>query len=94
MSKPNEPIKKELLAIPEYLIKLGSYITIGPHGRVPLNYVVELDLAKDKAVLERIKADPQFAERFAVSCVTPMKLADVEKMKTGKVVITMKEAKA
>ena len=94
MSKPTEPIKKELLAIPEYLVKVGSYITIGPHGVIPLNYVVQIDLAKDRAVLERIKADPQFAERFTVSAVTPVKLADVEKMKTGKVVITMKEAKA
>jgi hypothetical protein len=93
MSKPTESIKKELV-IPEYLVKIGSYITIGPHGKIPLNYVVEIDLAKDRAVIDRIKADPQFAERFTVSAVTPVKIADVEKMKTGKVVITMKEAKA
>lgn len=94
MSKPTALKKKEYLAIPEYLVKVGSYIKIGPRGPIPLNYVVEIDLFKDRAVLERIKADPQFAERFTVSTVTPAKLADIEKMKTGKVVITMKEAEA
>jgi hypothetical protein len=92
MSKP-EPIKKELVGIPAYLIKLGSYIQIGPHGPIPINYVVQIDLAKDKAVLERIKADAQFAERFTVSVMTPVKLEEAEKMKTGTVVITLKAKK-
>ena len=75
MSKPTEPIKKkELVGIPEYLVKLGSYIEIGPHGRIPLNYVIQIDLAKDRAVIDRIKGDPQFAERFTVSAITPLKL--------------------
>jgi hypothetical protein len=82
--------KKEIVAIPEYLVKLGSYIVIGPHGKIPLNYVVQIDLAKDKAVLERIKNDPQFAKRFNVSCVTPLKIEELEKMKSGTVAITLK----
>jgi len=82
--------KKKLVGIPEYLIKVGSYIQIGPHGIIPLNYVVEIDLAKDRAVLERIKSDPQFAERFTVSAMTPVKLEDLEKMKAGTVAITLK----
>ena len=81
---------KEIVNIPEYLVKLGSYIVIGPHGKIPLNYVVQFDLAKDKAVIDRIKGDPQFAERFTVSAITPLKLADIEKMKTGTVAITLK----
>ena len=91
MSKPTESIKKKELAIPEYLVKLGSYIVIGPHGKIPLNYVVQFDLTKDKAVIERIKSDPQFAKRFNVSCITPLKLEDLEKMKAGTVAITLKE---
>ena len=83
--------KKELVAIPEYLVKLVSYIVIGPHGKIPLNYVVQIDLAKDKAVIERIKSDPQFAKRFNVSSVTPLKLEELEKMKAGTVAITLKE---
>ena len=81
---------KEIVAIPEYLVKLGSYIVVGPHGKIPLNYVVQFDLAKDKAVVERIKSDPQFAKRFNVSCVTPLKVEELEKMKTGTVAITLK----
>jgi len=91
MSKPTESIKKKELAIPEYLVKLGSYIVIGPHGKIPLNYVVQFDLTKDKAVIERIKSDPQFAKRFNVSCITPLKLEDLEKLKSGTVAITLKE---
>jgi hypothetical protein len=96
MSKPTESVKKkELVGIPEYLVKLGSYIEIGPHGVIPLNYVVQIDLVKDRAVIERIKGDPQFAERFTVSAMTPLKLEDAEKMKTGTVAITLKaKAKA
>ena len=91
MSKPNESVKKkELVGIPEYLVKLGSYIEIGPHGKIPLNYVIQIDLAKDRAVIDRIKGDPQFAERFTVSTMTPLKLGDIEKMKTGTVAITLK----
>jgi hypothetical protein len=48
-------------------------------------------LAKDKAVIERIKSDPQFAKRFKVSSITPLKLEDLEKMKAGTVAITLKE---
>jgi hypothetical protein len=83
--------KKEIVGIPEYLVKLSSYIVLGPHGKIPLNYVVQFDLAKDKAVIERIKSDPEFAKRFNVSCVTPLKLEDLEKMKSGTVAITLKE---
>ena len=83
--------KKNIVNIPEYLVKLGSYIVLGPHGKVPLNYVVQFDLAKDKAVIERIKSDPQFAKRFNVSFITPLKLEDLEKMKSGTVAITLKE---
>jgi hypothetical protein len=82
--------KKEIVAIPEYLVKLGSYIVVGPHGKVPLNYVVQFDLAKDRAVIERIKNDPQFAKRFTVSAITPLKLEELEKMKSGTVAITLK----
>jgi hypothetical protein len=91
MSKPTEAIKNKELSIPEYLVKLGSYIVIGPHGKIPLNYVIQIDLIKDKAVIERIKSDPQFAKRFNVSSVTPVKLEDLGKMKTGTVAITLKE---
>jgi hypothetical protein len=90
MSKPTESIKNKELAIPEYLVKLGSYIVIGPHGKIPLNYVIQIDLAKDKDVIERIKGDPQFAKRFNVSCITPLKLEELEKMKSGTVAITLK----
>ena len=83
--------KNELVNIPEYLVKLGSYIVIGPHGKIPLNYVVQFDLAKDKAVIDRIKSDPQFAKRFNVSSVTPLKLEEMEKMKSGTVAITLKQ---
>lgn len=92
MSKPTEAVKKkDLVGIPEYLVKLGSYIVIGPHGKIPLNYVVQFDLAKDRAVIDRIKGDPQFAKRFNVSCITPSKVEDLEKMKAGTVAITLKE---
>ena len=83
--------KKPIVEIPEYLVKLGSYIVVGPNGKVPLNYVVQFDLAKDKAVIERIKSDPQFAKRFNVSAITPLKLEELEKMKSGTVAITLKE---
>jgi hypothetical protein len=91
MSKPTESIKKKkLVGIPEYLVKLGSYIKIGPHGGGPPNYVIQIDLAKDKEVIARIKGDPQFKERFNVSIMTPAKLEEIEKMKSGTVAITLK----
>ncbi len=83
--------KNKIVNIPEYLVKLGSYIVIGPHGKVPLNYVVQFDLSKDRAVVERIKSDPEFAKRFNVSCVTPLKVEELAKMKSGTVAITLKE---
>ena len=82
--------KKEIVGIPEYLIKLGSYIELGPKGVIPLNYVIQIDLAKDKAIIDKIKSDPQFAERFTVSALTPVKIGELEKMKAGTVAITMK----
>ncbi len=91
MSKPID-IKKDLV-LPEYLVKLGSYMTIGPHGKIPLNYVVQIDLTKDKAILERIKNDPQFSERFTISKMTPVKVDEAEKMKTGTVAVTLKETR-
>ena len=91
MEDKKTSIKNKEIAIPEYLVKLGSYIVIGPHGKIPLNYVVQFDLAKDRAVIERIKSDPQFAKRFNVSCVTPLKVEELEKMKSGTVAITLKE---
>jgi hypothetical protein len=81
---------KEIVAIPAYLKKLSEYIILGPHGIIPLNYVVEIDLVKDQAVIERIRNDPQFAERFHVSAVTPMKVEDLGKMKTGKIAVTIR----
>jgi hypothetical protein len=89
MSKPTEHIKKDLV-LPEYLVKLGSYMTLGPHGKIPLNYVVQIDLTKDMAILERIKNDPQFSERFTISKMTPVKVDEAEKMKTGTVAVTLK----
>jgi hypothetical protein len=76
--------------IPHYLDKLGSYIPKGPHGGGPPNYVIQIDLAKDKEVMQRIKDDPQFKERFNVSIMTPAKLEEIEKMKAGTVAITLK----
>jgi len=81
---------KEIVAIPAYLKKLSEYVALGPHGIIPLNYVVEVDLTRDKAVIERIRSDPQFAERFNVSAVTPMKFEDLGKMKTGKIAVTLR----
>ena len=81
---------KQIVNIPHYLDKLGSYIIKGPHGGGPPNYVIQIDLAKDKEVMQRIKEDPQFKERFNVSILTPAKLEEVEKMKTGTVAITLK----
>jgi hypothetical protein len=88
MSKPI-PIKKEY-ALSEYLVKLGNYVLVGPGGIIPLTYVVQIDLSKDKAVLERIRKDPQFSERFTLSTMTPVKVEEAEKMKTGTVAITLK----
>jgi hypothetical protein len=88
MSKPLD-IKKEH-ALSEYLVKLGNYVIVGPGGIIPLTYVVQIDLVKDRAVLERIKKDPQFSERFTLSTLTPVKVEDAEKMKTGTVAITLK----
>jgi hypothetical protein len=82
-------IKKEIV-MPEYLKKISSYVAIGPHGVVPLNYVVEIDLVKDKAIIEAIHKDAAFAERFKVSMLTPIKTEELAKHKTGTVVITLK----
>jgi hypothetical protein len=81
---------KEIGNIPHYLDQLGSYIIKGPHGGGPPNYVIQIDLAKNKEVMQRIKEDPQFKERFNVSIMTPAKLEEVEKMKAGTVAITLK----
>jgi hypothetical protein len=82
-------IKKEIV-MPEYLKKISSYIAIGPHGIVPLNYVVEINLAKDKAIIEAIKKDPAFAERFQISMLTPVKTEELAKHKAGCAVISLK----
>jgi hypothetical protein len=91
----SKPIKnKEMVGIPAYLIKLGEYIELSPQGIIHTNYIVQMDLAKDKAILERIQSDHQFAERFQISVLTPTKVEDVAKMKAGTVAITLKKAKA
>ena len=80
----------ELVDIPAYFKKLGSYIAVGPKGLVPLNYVVEIDLVRDKAIVDKMKNDPQFAERFSVSALTPMKINELDKIKTGKIAVSIK----
>jgi len=84
------PQSNHSVVMPEYLKKLSDYVMVGPNGIIPLNYVIELDLARDHAVIERIRSDKQFAERFSISAVTPMKVEDLGKKKTGKVAVTLK----